>query len=118
LAIPDDVSKWRKRFFEERLAGLQERPRRGSTPALFLPEIIVVEIKALACQLPKELGVPFSRLTRDAIASQAMERDIVASISGTRCGVAPRILSRKQDAFWICIIELGRASLWGPKTMA
>jgi transposase len=23
------VSKWRKRFFEERLAGLQERPRRG-----------------------------------------------------------------------------------------
>jgi transposase len=23
------VSKWRKRFFEERLVGLQERPRRG-----------------------------------------------------------------------------------------
>jgi len=23
------VSKWRKRFFEERLAGLAERPRRG-----------------------------------------------------------------------------------------
>jgi len=23
------VSKWRKRFFDERLAGLQERPRRG-----------------------------------------------------------------------------------------
>jgi len=23
------VSKWRKRFFKERLAGLQERPRRG-----------------------------------------------------------------------------------------
>ena len=23
------VSKWRKRFFEQRLAGLQERPRRG-----------------------------------------------------------------------------------------
>jgi transposase len=30
------VSKWRKRFFEERLAGLQERPRRGH-PALFSP---------------------------------------------------------------------------------
>ena len=30
------VSKWRKRFFEERLAGLQERPRRGR-PALFSP---------------------------------------------------------------------------------
>lgn len=42
-----------------------------------------MEIKALACQLPKELGVPFSRLTRDEIAWQAMERGIVASISGT-----------------------------------
>jgi len=26
------VSKWRKRFFEERLEGLQERPRRGRPP--------------------------------------------------------------------------------------
>jgi DNA-directed RNA polymerase specialized sigma24 family protein len=30
------VSKWRKRFFEERLAGLEERPRRGR-PARFPP---------------------------------------------------------------------------------
>jgi len=29
LGLPRQiVSKWRKRFFEERLAGLQERPRR------------------------------------------------------------------------------------------
>ncbi len=27
------VSKWRKRFFEERLAGLVERPRSGRRPA-------------------------------------------------------------------------------------
>jgi hypothetical protein len=26
------VSKWRKRFFEERLTGLEERPRRGRPP--------------------------------------------------------------------------------------
>src|SRR5262249_60676200 len=26
------VSKWRKRFFEERLAGLEERPRHGRPP--------------------------------------------------------------------------------------
>ena len=30
------VSKWRKRFFEERLAGLEARPRRGR-PRFFSP---------------------------------------------------------------------------------
>lgn len=30
------VSKWRKRFFEERLAGLQDRPRQGR-PCSFPP---------------------------------------------------------------------------------
>ena len=27
------VSMWRKRFFQERLVGLEERPRRGKPPA-------------------------------------------------------------------------------------
>lgn len=26
------VSEWRKRFFEQRLAGLEDRPRRGRAP--------------------------------------------------------------------------------------
>jgi transposase len=30
------VSKWRKRFFEQGLAGLEERPRRGR-PSVFPP---------------------------------------------------------------------------------
>jgi len=42
----------------------------------------VVEIKALACQLPKDLGLPFSRLGHEQIAEEAIQRGIVASISG------------------------------------
>jgi hypothetical protein len=64
----------------ERLAGLQERPRRGR-PALPPPEF-VMEVKALACQLPRDLGLPFSWLTRGEIARQAVNRGITASISG------------------------------------
>ena len=41
-----------------------------------------MEIKALACQLPKDLGLPFSRLGREQIAEEAIQRGIVASISG------------------------------------
>lgn len=50
-------------------------------PALFPPEIIV-SLKALACQLPKDLGLPFSKLTHDEIARQAERQGLVASISG------------------------------------
>lgn len=50
-------------------------------PALSPPEIIV-SVKALACQLPKDLGLPFSKLTHDEIARQAERQGIVASISG------------------------------------
>jgi hypothetical protein len=55
---------------------------RGADDREFFPPEIVVEIKALACQLPKDLGLPFSRLSRDEIARQAVKRGVVASISG------------------------------------
>jgi len=42
----------------------------------------VVAVKALACQLPKALGLPFSKLTHDEIDRQAQRQGIVASISG------------------------------------
>jgi hypothetical protein len=53
----------------------------GEDPAFFPPEIIVA-VKALACQLPKQLGLPFSRFTHDEIARQVEKQGIVASISG------------------------------------
>jgi hypothetical protein len=42
----------------------------------------VVEIKALACQLPAERGLPLSRLSHADIAREAMRSGLVASISG------------------------------------
>ena len=74
------VSRWRKRFFYERLQGLEERPRRGR-PRVSPPEI-VVQVKALACELPQERGLPFSRLSHADIAAEAVARGIVGSISG------------------------------------
>jgi len=81
LSLPRQiVSRWRKRFFDERLAGLDERPRRGR-PRVFPPQIIM-EVKALACELPKQRGLPFSRFSHQDIADEAVRCGIVASISG------------------------------------
>ena len=74
------VSKWRKRFFEERLAGLEERSRTGRTP-VFPPEVVVA-VKAIACELPSRLGLPFSRLQVPDIQAEVVSRGLVASISG------------------------------------
>jgi len=51
-------------------------------PLLFPPQV-VIEVKALACQLPAEFSKPLSRFTAREIAQLAIERGIVASISGT-----------------------------------
>src|SRR5215831_987356 len=47
------VSKWRRRFFEELLPGLEERPRSGRSP-FFPPDVVAV--KAIACVLASNLG--------------------------------------------------------------
>ncbi|HNT34492.1 MAG TPA: IS630 family transposase [bacterium] len=41
-----------------------------------------MEVKALACSIPGEHGLPFSRFSHADIAREAMERGITASISG------------------------------------
>lgn len=54
----------------------------GDAPGSFPPEV-VVEIKALACQLPAELGIPLSRLHVPEIRAEVVGRGIVASISNS-----------------------------------
>ena len=48
----------------------------------FSPAEVVVQVKALACELPRDLGLPFSRLSRADIAQEAMRRGRVAAIRG------------------------------------
>jgi hypothetical protein len=43
---------------------------------------VVVQVKALACELPAERGLPLSRFSMRELAHEAVARGIVASISG------------------------------------
>ena len=73
------VSTWRKRFCEEGVQGLEERPRPGR-PRRFSPAQ-VAEVKALACELPAEQGVPLSRWSSAELAREAIKRGIVATVA-------------------------------------
>lgn len=50
-------------------------------PGLF-PPVQVAEVKALACELPAEKGVPLSRWSSAEIAREAVARGIVERVSG------------------------------------
>jgi len=77
----DVASKWRKRFCEEGLAGLKDRPRRGR-PRLFAATV-VAGIKALACEPPEQRQVPLSRWSSFELAAQAVSEGLVGSISSS-----------------------------------
>lgn len=47
------------------------------------PPSVVVEVKALACELPSRLGLPFSRLSVADIRSEVIAQGILAEISGS-----------------------------------
>jgi transposase len=47
------------------------------------PPNVVVQIKALACQLPFDNGIPLSRFSTNDIVAEAVDRGIVAQISGS-----------------------------------
>ena len=56
--------------------------RGRGVPRLFPPRV-VVEVKAIACALPREHGLPYSRLSCADIARHAENRGVIASISRT-----------------------------------
>ncbi|MGH9100936.1 MAG: IS630 family transposase [Acidimicrobiales bacterium] len=77
----DVASKWRKRFCQEGLVGLRDRPRPGR-PRTFGSEV-VAGIKALACEPPEQRDVPLSRWSSFELASQAVAEGMVDAISSS-----------------------------------
>ena len=53
---------------------------RSGMPANFSPEV-VMHIIALACELPSDSGLPLSPWTPESLATEALKRGFVESIS-------------------------------------
>jgi transposase len=77
----DTVRKWRRRFWQRRLAGLTDA-RRAGRPRRFTA-VQAAQVKALACELPATRGVPLSRWSAADLADEAVTAGIVADISAS-----------------------------------
>jgi len=99
----DTVRKWWGRYAEQGRDGLADRPRSGR-PARFTP-VQVAEIKALACQLPAEHGVPLSVWSCPELAREAVVAGIVdaVSVSTVRRWLAEDAIKPWQQQSWIFI---------------
>lgn len=71
------------------LAILSDAPRTGSPPRISLSE--KEKLMALACQKPKDFGIPLSAWNREMLAKVAIAEGIVEKISG---GYVSKILKK------------------------
>ena len=46
------------------------------------PPAVIIEVKALACELPRKMGIPLSRFSITELQREVIERGIVAKVSG------------------------------------
>src|SRR6266508_4567002 len=99
----DPARKWRGRFAAHGIAGLADRKRSGRPPR-FTP-VQVAEVKALACQLPAEQGVPLSRWSCPDLAGEVVDRGIAPAVSAStiRRILAADALKPWQYQSWIFI---------------
>ena len=80
---------WRKRFFEQRMAGLEDRPRRGRPPAF--PPQVRAEVIRLACERPAQSDVPLARAVGGGAAIEQLRAECVPGSEVTQ-GAASLIL--------------------------
>ncbi|MFI6724796.1 IS630 family transposase [Streptomyces sp. R-74717] len=101
----DTVRTWRGRFAEGGLAGLADRKRSGRPPAF--TALQAAQVKAMACQLPAETGVPLSRWSCPELAREAMQRGIATFVSAStvRRWLGQDALKPWQYRSWIFITD-------------
>src|SRR5262252_6689712 len=75
----DTARKWRGRFAERGLAGLEDLPRSGRPRRI--SEADRAAVVALACQLPAATGVPLSRWTGPELAAELAAQGLACPIS-------------------------------------
>jgi len=99
----DTARKWRGRLAAHGMAGLADRKRAGRPPR-FTP-VQVAEVKALACQLPAEAGVPLSVWSCPELAREAVTRGVTEAVSAStvRRWLAEDALKPWQHRSWIFI---------------
>jgi transposase len=76
----DTVRKWRRRFHAHRLDGLADAARPGR-PRRFT-DVQTAQVKALACELPAERGVPLSRWSAADIVDEVSPATIARWLAG------------------------------------
>ena len=101
----DTVRTWRGRFAEHRLSALSDRKRSGR-PASFTA-LQSAQVKALACQLPAESGVPLSRWSALELAREVVARAIAGTISAStvRRWLKEDAIKPWQHQSWIFITD-------------
>jgi transposase len=97
----DVVSRWRRRFCAEGLAGLADRKRSGR-PRSF-PAEVVAEVKAMACEPPRARAVPLSRWSSAELAAQAVAEGLAVTVSAStvRRWLAQDAIKPWQHRSWI-----------------
>jgi transposase len=93
--IEDTVRTWRGPFAASGMDGLADRPRSGRPPT-FTP-LQRAEVKALACSLPANSGVPLSKWSCPELASEVISAGIAEAMSAS---TVRRILAKDAIKPW------------------
>ena len=102
----DTARKWRHRWCAAPGVPSLGDAKRSGRPAVFSP-VQVAQVKAMACTLPKDYGLPLSRGSSPELARQAVSAGICSSISSStvRRWLSEDALKPWQYQSWIFITD-------------